>query len=63
VAHEIRVSESITDPVYSGAVHNGALSEVVVTRGLDEILIDVQPATGVDYIITVNGQPCARGTG
>jgi hypothetical protein len=61
--HKITMSEGDRDPVYTGAMHNGALSQVEVRKGLDEILIDVQPAAGVDYVVTVNGNPCTRGSG
>jgi hypothetical protein len=59
--YQIRISEGDRDPVYSGTMHSGAVSQVKVTKGLDEILIDIEPAAGVDYVITVNGHPCARG--
>jgi hypothetical protein len=66
--HEIRISEGEKDPVYSGTMHQGSLSEVQVSKDGAEIVVNVHPARNVAYRVRViyeDGRPpeIIRGSG
>jgi hypothetical protein len=58
--HQIRISTAKDDPVFSGTMHDGRISQVEVTRDGREIVVRVYPARNVLYRVNVvfeDGRP------